>query len=305
MVNEKKYLAQHPLKIWKSEVVTKLLTDFLSANFTKAGIDKNLAEKFITTTWKGKNSIDFEILRKEGDALMMQAKGVVVNQPDESDPLDIINLDGVDSFLDIGANKLATINYYAQRYKQIRQFIGVDVIPQRGVFIEPGKSVYHRVDPEAKSFPVKNESIDVVNVQFVFHHFPDLASIKRSLGICRSIIKPDGRLILWEEAFSKSFDPSLSETNINEIGIKTDRELSRRFYNLDEGKRWEFIVANDWLINVNNPHMPWTGQYYNWREWTELLSEFGFVLEKQYNLGLRVNGRLKQGVHMVGVFRKT
>ena len=62
-------------------------------------------------------------------------------------------------------------------------------------------------------------------------------------------------------------------------------------------------MVNDWLINVSNPHMPWTGQYRTWPQWCELLPEFGFKLKREVNLALRrVNGKIKQGVHMMGEF---
>ncbi|MEI6627170.1 MAG: class I SAM-dependent methyltransferase [bacterium] len=304
MIQSKNSLAQHPFAIWKSPEVTDLLVDFFGANFIKAELSKDLAKSLIIKVWENKGTIDAEVLRKEGDVILNEVSKVAKKPSEEKETLDMVDFNGVKTFLDIGANKLATINYYMRKQPEVARFIGVDIVPKRGQFSNLKKGFYYQVDPEAKSFPINNESIDLVNIQFVFHHFPDLESIKRSLAIYKNIVKPNGRLVLWEESFTDNFDLSLVKSNNENLGIKTDQELTERFYQLSEEKRWEFIIANDWLINVNNAHMPWTGQYYAWREWVELLREFGFALEREYNLGLRINGRLKQGVHMMGVFRK-
>jgi ubiquinone/menaquinone biosynthesis C-methylase UbiE len=303
-MKEKKYLVKHPFEIWKSEKVTEILVDFYEANFLKAGLEKGRGEEFVIKAWESKDNTDPEVLRKECDQILLRAKAETKNLPTEREPLDIISLDKIDKFLDIGANKLATINYYAQKYPSVEEFIGIDVIPQRNEFVFPKKCHYFQVDPEANLYPVEHQSIDLINIQFVFHHLPDLMSIKKNLEICQRIIRPRGKLVLWEESFPEKFDFGEMKNNVENLGIETDRELTERFYALSETERWEFIIANDWLINVNNPHMPWTGQYYSWPEWISLLKEFGFVLEKQYNLGLRINGRLKQGVHMVGIFNR-
>lgn len=304
-VREKKELAKNPLEIWQSKEVTELLLDFFTANFEKAGLQKELAKEFVLRAWDNKDSMDFESLRNECNSILMQAMEKVEREPDENEPLDMVSMENVDTFLDIGANKLTTINYYAKKHPNIKKFIGVDIIPQRKPFIDEARSSYFQVDPEANSFPVNDQSIDLVNIQFVLHHFPDLDSIKRSLSICKNIIKEKGRLVLWEETFTKDFDDSIASENIRNLGIKTDLELTKKFYNLDEHKRWEFIMANDWLINVNNPHMPWTGQHYTWDEWNSLLTEYDFSLKEEHNLGLRTNGRIKQGAHMMGIFKNS
>lgn len=301
-IKEKTHLCRHPFDIWKSEEVTELLVDFYDANFVKAGLPKDFGKEYVLKVWNNRNTPDREKLRKECDAIMTDAKNKIKNAPDEAEPLDLFDLSGTDTFLDIGANKLSTINYYSKKYDSIKKFIGIDIIPQRNPFDDPSRGIYCEIDSDAKSFPVKNQSADFINIQFALHHFPNLDSIQRILANCQKSIKPDGRLLLWEESFTDTYDTKLVRKN-NHSGIQTDLGLTQRFYDLNEQQRYEFIIANDWLINVNNPHMPWTGQYYDWDEWQTLLSKYGFVMEKQYNLGLRINGRIKQGVHMIGIFR--
>ncbi|MFA5926056.1 MAG: NUDIX domain-containing protein [Parcubacteria group bacterium] len=300
---EKKYPAKHPLEIWKSREVTDLLIEFFGVNFKKAGLPEKMARDLILTAFKNRKTADREGLRRVCEKIMLEAKDRAKNPPDEIDPIELFDLNETEMFLDIGANKLATINYLAKKHKNIKKLIGIDTIPQRSNFHEPQKSSYFQVSPKAKSFPIKKESVDFINLQFVFHHFPDAGSIKRMLSICRKILKPGGMILLWEESFTKKFDPEMIKIN-RRLGIKTDKIITEKFYSLNEKKRWEFIIANDWLINVSSSHMPWTGQYRTWPEWEKLMYDAGFYFKKSYNFGLRASGRLKQGAHMIGMFKK-
>ena len=303
VIVKSKFINKHPLDIWKSKEVAQLLADFFGANFKKAGLPSKMGRDYVLAAWNNRKTKNREALRTACDEIMLKAKEGAKNPPDEVEPIDLFDFSGVETFLDIGANKLATINHLAKKHKNIKKFIGVDTIPQRSKFFDPQRSSYFQVSPKEKSFPIKNESVDFINLQFVLHHFPDLKSIKKILAIARKILKPGGFLLIWEESFTKSFDPKNMRAN-KKLGIRTDKNLTDRFYSLSEKQRREFIIANDWLINVNNPHMPWTGQYYAWPEWESLLYEAGFYFKKSLSLGLRVNGRLKQGVHMIGVFKK-
>lgn len=294
---------KHPLDIWRSREVTELLIDFFSANFKKAGLPQKMARDFVLMAFENRKTSNRERLREVCEKIMIEAKDKAKNPPDEIDPINLFDFSGVETFLDIGANKLATINYLAKKHKNIKKFIGVDTIPQRNKFHDPRKSVYFQVDAHAKSLPMKDDSVDFINLQFTLHHFPDEGSIKRMLDICRKKLKPGGILLLWEESFTKYFDPGLINFN-RKLGIKTNKTLTDKFYSLNAKKRREFIIANDWLINVSSPHMPWTGQYKIWSEWEALMYNAGFYFKKSCNFGLRVNGCLKQGAHMIGMFKK-
>jgi len=293
----------HPLKIWNDKGVTDLLIDFFRANFQKAGLDPLLGEKAVKLAWEQRGKTDVSRIMEQVFSLFEQAKKQIKFNPDEAEPLSFFNLANARTFLDIGANKLTTINYFAKKYPGLQKLIGVDTIAQNGDFLVPEKSVYYQVDPEADSYPIANKSVDCINIQFVFHHLKDLSAIKRILSICRRIISPRGSLILWEETFADKVDAKALTLVNRRMNIQTDKDLTRRFYNFDKDKRIQFIAANDWIINCGNPHMPWTGQYYSWKEWVAIMLEAGLSLTKQYNFGLRINGRLKQGVWMIGIFK--
>lgn len=294
----------HPLDLWQNQSVTDLLTTFYCQNLEKAGINPTLGKDLIKRVWENKITLDKEELRKNCNAVFEKIKSLKVYEPNEIEPLDLLDLSKVSTFLDIGANKLATINYYAEKHPSIQRLIGIDIISKARDFFDPKRCEYYQIDEEVKNFPLKDLSIDFINVQFVFHHFPNLQAIKRMLSICQKIIKPNGYLALWEETFEKNIDSQRLTHENTKIGIKTDSKLTQQFYTLSHPQRWEFISVNDWIINVNNLHMPWTGMYRDRKGWQNLLSEFSFKLDRKYNLGLRINGRLKQGVHMLGIFKK-
>lgn len=296
---------KHPFQIWQSQIVTNLLVDFYEANYKLARVPEDIAKSFVLKAWEGKNNSDVSSLLEQcGEELLKIKKMMGKIQDRESDPLDIIDFGTVRTFLDIGANKLSAINYLAKKYKHIEKFIGVDVIPQYTNFTFPDRTEYHQINPSDTTYPIANGSVDLILIQYAFHHFPTLFNIKTCLNNCFKVLRPNGRLILMEESFTNKFNYDDVNLNNQKYNIKTKQELTERFYNLSDEEKWEFILANDWLINVNNSHMQWTGQYRTWQQWTEILAKENFNLEKHYNLGLRVNGRLKQGVHILGIFTK-
>ena len=293
----------NPLEVWHSPEVKELLADFFKANFKYAGVNDSLAEEIINLSWdtRKKSANVPEMMQLIGQKFEY-AKTLVTQDVKEVNSIDIFDYSKVCSYLDVGANKLDTINYLMQEYSNIERFIGIDIIPKRGKFSRPNKGIYYKVTNDAKNFPIKNNSIDLINIQFVLHHFAGIDSIRRMLQNCKQALKKGGRLILWEESFRRDTNiKDLCKKN-HQINIRTDETLTQRFYNLDDDQKWEFIIANDWIINIKNPHMPWTGEYYVWDKWVELLKEYGLILRREFNLGLRVNGKLKQGVHIIGEF---
>jgi SAM-dependent methyltransferase len=296
---------KHPFEIWKSQEVTNLLMDFFEANYRLTGLPEGIAKDFVLKAWDRKDSSNVDALLKECGDELLKIKGMMGKIAErESDPLDIINFDEVKTFLDIGANKLSAINFLGKKYKHIEKFIGVDVIPQFTDFMFPDRTEYHQVGANDDNYPIADGSVDLILIQYAFHHFPTQTEIKTCLSNCYKVLKPGGRLVLMEESFTKKFDYTDINKNSQKFNIKTNKELTERFYNLTCAEKWEFILANDWLINVNNPHMQWTGQYRIWEDWVKLLESHNLILRDTYNLGLRVNGRLKQGVHIIGVFQK-
>jgi len=293
------------LQQWKSPKVKDLLLKFYEANFIKAGVDPLLANKIIEEAWLLKEKHKVEDVRLKINAIFNIAKTKLKDKSKEINPLDLFDFSNIKTFLDFGANRLDTINFITRKYPYIEKLIAIDVIPQIKPFKDPARSEYYQIDPGLENFPIYDNSVDVINIQFVLHHFPNEDLIHKLFNHCYKALRTDGKLILWEESFEERINLSEVIKTAEENNIDIDENLTKQFYELNESERKEFILANDWLINVNNSHMQWSTEYRSWKEWVELLKEAKFELLRKYNLGLRASGRLKQGVHMTGEFTKS
>jgi ubiquinone/menaquinone biosynthesis C-methylase UbiE len=293
----------NPRAIWQSPIVTQLLDDFYAINFDKAGIQPGLATKIVQTGWEKKDTLQESELMKEINSYFDSAKKQAYTGITETSAVDFFDYSQVHTFLDYGANKLKILNGVGYKNPSISKLIAVDVVPQKLHFAYPNRSEYFHINPDASNLSLPKESVDFINIQFVMHHIQEelFEPIFKKLS---AILKPGGRLVLWEETFEDSIDVEKVCVENHARGSQMSTEFTKRFYNLSESERFEFIIVNDWLINVNNEHMQWTGTYKTWTQWVELLSKYHFSLKKTFNLGLRVNGIIKQGVHVVGEFVK-
>jgi SAM-dependent methyltransferase len=295
----------NPLEEFKTKKVKDLLSDFYEANFVKAGVEKTLGSGLVNYFWENKDSIDEDILKEKCLEFFKKAKQQAHTGVDEIRLWTLFDFSNIETFLDIGANKLRYVNEIGDLYPHVKRLIGIDVVDQKEDFTYPEKSEYYKVDEEAKEFPIDENSVDLINIQFVFHHFPDEKSINRMLENCNNALKKGGRLILWEESFESDIQLEKVVLENESLGIHTNLEFMSELQSFTQEEKWEFVIANDWLINVNNSHMQWTGLYKEWKDWVEVLNSKGFQLSKVHNIGLRVNGQLKQGLHIIGEFKKT
>jgi len=144
-----------PLNIWHNIVVKDLLLDFYKKNFSAAGVNQQLAQEIIDLAWDSRNSPQKELEVRE---LITQKfefiKTQVKKKVNEINQLDLFDYSEVSVYLDIGANKLDTINYLTQKYPNIDKFFAIDTISQNGTFINPDKATYIRVNNSAKSLPI-------------------------------------------------------------------------------------------------------------------------------------------------------
>lgn len=294
---------KHPLSLWESLEVKELLCEFYEANFSKAGIPKSQGYNYVDFMWQNRNNLNYEDLRLEGNKRFSKFKDAASLKPSEINPLELLDLSNISKFLDIGSNKLATINYLQEKFSK-PYFYGVDVIPQRAKFFDDTRAKYIQIYDDLSDYEILINSVDMVLYQFVLHHFKNISAIKSSITQAKKVLKHNGILVLFEECFESNVNQD-SFKNAKEKGIAVDMDFTNRFYALDDIKKWEFITVNDWLINVSNPHMQWSFEYRSWESWVNLLDKFNFRLIDKFNLGLRLSGKLKQGVHMIGFFQKS
>ena len=120
----------NPLEVWHSPEVKELLADFFKANFKYAGVNDSLAEEIINLSWdtRKKSANVPEMMQLIGQKFEY-AKTLVTQDVKEVNSIDIFDYSKVSSYLDVGANKLDTINYLMQEYSNIERFIGIDIIP--------------------------------------------------------------------------------------------------------------------------------------------------------------------------------
>ena len=295
----------HPLTTFKDEIVFELLSDFFEQNCNLADVQPGLGSNLITYVWQNKNapSDQYQQLRIETLALLKEVIKSCQTKSKEANTLHLISLKNENVVVDIGANKLAALNYFGARFPSIEKLIAVDIVPQQKNFQFPEKSQYIQVSPNEKEIPIESGTVDVVHIQFVLHHLESQQKIHDMLHEAYRILRPKGRLLIWEESFTSNYDASFLQA-AQSAGIMTDQKLTTRFYALSDQQKWSFITTLDWIINVGNPHMPWTGQYYDWKTWCQIIEQAGFSKQREINLGLRLNGKLKQGVHMFGEFER-
>jgi SAM-dependent methyltransferase len=285
--------------------IKDLLIKFYTANFQKAGANPEIGKRIIEESWDN-FEIDNHDLKKQINKFFLEAKTQLSKHRNdiEIDPSTLLDYSSVDTFVDYGANKLETINRIGNRVRTINNLVAIDVIPQNNKFKFPVRSKYIQIQEDPIVIPLKNQSVDLINVQYVFHHFKSDEQIDNALREFHRILKPKGRVILWEESFEAA--PNVQQLVIqnNNKGIFSDYELTQEFYNLSNSERMDFIFLNDWILNVNNHHMQWTMLYKSWDDWINRLQNSNFRLQSSINFGLRISGQLKKGVQMAGEFEK-
>lgn len=293
----------HPLDDFNDQQVFELLAHYFEQNCKLAGVPTGMGKKLVSFVWDHKQDTDYETLRTQSLEKLVAIMRACNVRSEEPNTLNLLDLSNAKTVIDLGANKLAAINFFGTKFPTIEKLIAIDIVPQQKKFQYPEKSIYIQVDPEAIQTPLESEIADVVHIQFVLHHLQTRQHIENMITDAHRLLKPEGRLIIWEETFTDSYNETYLQTAIQQ-NVLTNKEITYQFYELNDTQKKSFITALDWLINVGNPHMPWTGQYYSWSEWLNLIKPIGFSLQRSVNLGIRLNGKLKQGVHIVGEFTK-
>ena len=290
------------LERFKSEKVRDLLSDFYEQNFRKAGVEESVGKQIVEIAWNNRlnftKEIHNQLLKLFDDARRQAHTGI-----DEISLIDLFDLSNCKTFLDYGSNKFRSLNEVGYKYPSIEKLIATDVTPQQVKFAYPERSFYLQMNPDSAKLNLEDDSIDCVQIKYVLHHVKDEKQIRNILQEIHRVLNPTGKLLLWEESFQDNIDLDALILSSEKIGVHTNLDFMKRFNSFSDEEKWEFIIINDFLINLNNPHMQWTMEYRKWENWIELLKEEGFELQETFNLGLRLNAQIKQGVQMIGEFR--
>lgn len=310
-----------------SPEVFDLYSKFLGRNVEMSGADKNLLTQILKTVQSStiKQLQINENLRSELSILYKSLAKSSKKGIQETDPRKIVFKD-IDlnnkNFLDYGSNKFDTI-MKLNNWGAKANFYACDVVEKNIIDERLVGKIDYRVIKEDSILPYEDQFFDVINVQYVLHHIASDESINKLLKEFYRILKPSGQIILWEETFynaAKNNLPGLVEFN-RYMGISSDLELTKEFYELEDEKKFEFILLNDVMINLNNPHMQWDVNYKPFdydkdniqeipdsnpgsRGWVEIFESNNFKLSNLFNFGLRASGSIKQGANMILYFDK-
>lgn len=208
---------------------------------------------------------------------------------------------GVESVLDFGCGKLAFLKNMAEKNKDIKEMIGIDSKSKPDL-----EKLDSRIKFKRNLAAVKNLSADLVVVKLVLHHLAEGEIIEKLKDIKR-ILKPSGRLIVFEETFPERVEGKLeiSKRYLNELGMEVASEVTDDFLSLPREEKRAFLFLNDWLINLQNAsYMPWTLEYKSMEEWQNVVESVGFVLKRKVFLGAIVGRKRKQGMTGMFVFAK-
>jgi len=200
--------------------------------------------------------------------------------------------------LDFGCGKLTFLKNMAEKNPDIKKLIGVDLRSHPML-----KDIDARIEFFRSLDDIADTSVDLVIIKLVLHHLDNEEEARIIFKELRRVLKADGKMIILEETFP---DAVYSETEIKKYLAKFNLQLSEStidFLQLSREDRIEFLFINDWLMNLQNDYMPWTGQYRSIEEWKEMIESIGFVEEYSHFLGAIKHRKRKQGMTAELIFR--
>jgi SAM-dependent methyltransferase len=324
---EKKIL-EDPLEILDRKEVVLVLKKHWEANHENLAEPEKFVEEFFAYLLEKRDldALDVKEIKKFYNKKLKEhwRDGKNAEKPRDMF-LEIIdgNLDGVKTVLDFGCGKLAFLKELAEGNKKIEKLIGVDLKSQPVLDgLDP------RIEFRRSLMGVEKETVDLAVIKLVLHHLESDEEILEIFKNIKNILRPGGRLIIFEESFPKSCHSELdSESkelfvekaeilkqvqddmlrNIKKYLRKFNMEpseVTEDFLQLPEEDKIYFLFLNDWLMNVQNSYMPWTGQYKSMEGWKKLGEAAGFAEKESHFLGAIKHRKRKQGMTAYMVWEK-
>lgn len=218
-------------------------------------------------------------------------------------------LDGVSAILDFGCGKLAFLKEIAENNKTIKKLIGVD--SKSNPILE---ELDARIEFQKSLAGVKKETVDLAIVKLVLHHLKNDAEILEIFQNIKKVLRSSGKLIIFEESFPEEQKSAEASSVPNGYLMSAGKYLAKYamepsestedFLQLPEEDKIKFLFLNDWLMNVQNNYMPWTGRYKSMEEWSELIESAGFRKQAAHFLGAIKHRKRKQGMTAILKFGK-
>jgi len=211
-------------------------------------------------------------------------------------------LDDVETVLDFGCGKLAYLKNMAEQSASIKKFIGID---------SNSRPILVGLDPRiefARSLDaVADTSVDLVVIKLVLHHLECDQEAQDIFTGLRRVLRPGGKLIVFEESFpiapcgKKEIENYLAKFACPARNLEM-AEVTQDFLQLTVEEKIQFLFLNDWLMNLQNHYMPWTGLYKSIEDWIDLVESTGFQKESAHFLGAIKHRKRKQGMTAVLTF---
>ncbi|MDP1884009.1 MAG: class I SAM-dependent methyltransferase [Candidatus Moranbacteria bacterium] len=205
----------------------------------------------------------------------------------------------IETVLDFGCGKLAFLKNMAERYGSVKKFIGVD---------PKSRPVLAGLDPRIEFLRgldgIADASADLAVIKLVLHHLDNNQEAQDIFAQLKRVLRPGGKLIVFEESFLAGV---CAIKDIKDHLAKFDLEISgatQDFLQLSESEKIQFLFLNDWLMNLQNPYMPWTGLYKSMEDWIALIESAGFQKQSGHFLGAIKHRKRKQGMTTMLVFSR-
>jgi ubiquinone/menaquinone biosynthesis C-methylase UbiE len=208
-------------------------------------------------------------------------------------------LAGVKTVLDFGCGKLAFLKNMAENNNHITRLTGIDPKSQPDLLaLDP------RIEFARSLDAVSDASVDLAIIKLVLHHLRDDQEAQNIFKELRRVLRPNGKIIVFEESFSSvSCDAHELASYLAKFNLEMS-PVTSDFLQLAETEKIEFLFLNDWLMNLQNPYMPWTGLYKSMEDWITLIESGDFKKESAQFLGAIKHRKRKQGMTVMLNFFK-
>lgn len=295
---------ENPLKILEREDVVFALKKHWKANHENLRDPEKFVEDFFAYLSQVRNEDDLDI-RKISKTYNKKLKECRKECADLGRPKDMFleiidrQLAEVETILDFGCGKLAFLKELAENNRNIKNMIGVD--PKSCPALE---ELDGRIKFQRDMKGIANESVDLAVIKLVLHHLEDDAQIKDIFEGIKKVLRPGGKLVVFEESFPEShYESGNVRDYLRQFGLEAS-DSTEYFLRLSQEDRINFLFLNDWLMNVQNSYMPWTGFYKSMEEWRGLADAVGFKEVESHFLGAIKRRKRKQGMTAYMVWKK-
>ncbi|MFH1776839.1 MAG: methyltransferase [Candidatus Omnitrophota bacterium] len=114
---------------------------------------------------------------------------------------------------------------------------------------------------------------DTILLKYVLHHINN-ARLKKFLQDIFRVLKPGGRVIIFEDSYSEHMPPELGNS-----------QLIEKFSGLSNAQKTKFLRFSDWFSNrvaIGIPGIPMPFNFKSIEQWQNIFEEIGFHVEPQY-----------------------